>query len=291
MKPARELSLRLITTIIALAIVLTCLWLGELFWLGLLWLTGMVAITELWRLDKASWHSLEGLVSIVALPALLLSFAWGWFEVGAALLVSTCLLATFARTQKSGALVFPLLLLPALLGGLMFAAYLGVAGGLNAGAIIFLWLLAVIAAADSGAFCCGRIIKGPRLAVKISPNKTWAGAIGAIGFGAVAGGLAGVECAKILQFTNPDIGVFAILGAVIAALSQGGDLYESFLKRRAGVKDSGNLLPGHGGILDRIDSLLVGMWLIVLIGLAREQPQSIGSFDSEAVARGVLSWM
>ena len=291
MKPARELSLRLITTIIALAIVLACLWLGELFWLGLLWLVGMAATAELWRLDKTSWHSLEGLVCIIALPALLLTFAWGWFEVGTALLASTCLLTTFARSQKSNALVFPLLLLPVLFGGLMFAAYLGVTRGINTGAIILLWLLAVIVAADSGAFCCGRIIKGPRLAVKISPNKTWAGAIGAIVFGGIVGAVAGIECAKILQFKNPNIGAIAILGAVMATLSQGGDLCESFLKRRVGVKNSGKLLPGHGGILDRIDSLLVGMWFVILIGLAREQPQSIESLNSEVIARGILSWM
>lgn len=290
MKPTKELPLRLMTTIIALAVVLACLWRGGLFWLGLLSLVGIVAAAELWRLDKTNWRSLEGLVCIVALPILLLTFAWGWFEIGAALLASTCLLATYARAQKSGGLVFPLLLLPVLLGGLMLAAHLGVTGWAAAGMIILLWLLAVIVAADSGAFCCGRVIKGPRMAVKISPNKTWAGFAGAVVFGGVVGGIAGIECAKILQFDTSIIAL-AILGAVTAAVSQGGDLCESFLKRRIGVKDSGKLLPGHGGVLDRIDSLLIGLWFVVLFGLMREQPQSIESLNAETVAQGIFLWM
>ena len=291
MKPTREFSLRLTTTIIALAVVLLCLWQGELFWLGLLWLVGMVALAELWRLDKARWHSLEVLVGIVALPALLLTFAWGWLAVGTALLISTCLFSAFAHAQKSGGLVFPLLLLPILLGGLMLAAYLGIAGGTSAGVVVLLWLLAVIVAADSGAFCFGRLIKGPRLAPRISPNKTWAGAIGAVVCGGVAGGFAGVGCAKLLQFGEASFITFATLGAIVAALSQSGDLCESFLKRRTGVKDSGNLLPGHGGVLDRIDSLLVGLWVVLLLGLARERVQSFDQADAETIARGVLSWM
>ena len=291
MKPTREFSLRLTTTIIALAVVLLCLWQGELFWLCLLWLVGMVALIELWWLDKARWHGLEVLVCLVALPALLLTFAWGWLAVGAALLASTCLFSAFAHTQKSGGLVFPLLLLPILLGGLMLAAYLGIAGGMSAGVVVLLWLLAVIAAADSGAFCFGRLIKGPRLAPRISPNKTWAGAIGAVVCGGAAGGFAGVGCAKLLQFGEANFITFATLGAIVAALSQSGDLCESFLKRRAGVKDSGKLLPGHGGVLDRIDSLLVGLWVVLLLGLARERVQSFDQADAETIARGVLSWM
>lgn len=291
MKTAKELSLRMITTIIALAVVLACLWRGGLFWLGLLSLVGMVATVELWRLDKTNWRNLEGLVCIVALPILLLTFAWGWLDVGAALLASACLLATYARAQKSGGLVFPLLLLPVLLGGLMLAAHFGVAGGTTAGAVVLLWLLAVIVASDSGAFCCGRIIKGPRMAVKISPNKTWAGFVGAVVFGGVVGGIASIGCAKLLQFTDINIVALAILGAVTAAVSQGGDLCESFLKRRIGVKDSGRLLPGHGGVLDRIDSLLVGLWFVVLFGLMREQPQNIESLNAETVAQGIFLWM
>lgn len=112
------------------------------------------------------------------------------------------------------------------------------------------WAMIVTWATDIGAYFAGRAIGGPKLAPRISPNKTWAGLAGGI----VAAGLAGwlVAGSEIFALGAP----FLWLGAPMAILAQAGDLYESWEKRRAGVKDSGSLLPGHGGVLDRVDGLL-----------------------------------
>lgn len=112
------------------------------------------------------------------------------------------------------------------------------------------WAMLVTWATDIGAYFAGRAIGGAKLAPRISPNKTWAGLAGGI----VAAGLVGWLVAGLEAFA---LGApFLWLGAPMAVLAQGGDLYESWEKRRAGVKDSGSLLPGHGGVLDRVDGLL-----------------------------------
>ena len=116
------------------------------------------------------------------------------------------------------------------------------------GLLLTFWAMALVWACDSGAFFAGRAIGGPKLAPQISPNKTWAGFIGGI-LGASAFGFA-----LVWLFALP-VGL-AMATPFLAVLAQLGDLYESHLKRRAGVKDSGNLLPGHGGVLDRLDGLV-----------------------------------
>jgi phosphatidate cytidylyltransferase len=113
-----------------------------------------------------------------------------------------------------------------------------------------LYLFVVVWSADTGAFFTGRLIGGPKLAPKISPNKTWAGFIG----GAVFACIAGVLFAAWLGRTSiPAVGALSV---VLALISQGGDLGESFIKRFFGVKDSSGLIPGHGGVLDRLDGLV-----------------------------------
>jgi phosphatidate cytidylyltransferase len=125
---------------------------------------------------------------------------------------------------------------------------------LTLGLAATIFLLVCVWAADIVAFFVGRSVGGPKLAPAISPNKTWSGAIGGIvGAMIVGGGLAAWYLASI---GGSGIGLFTGLAGALAALSVNGDLYESHLKRRAGVKDSGTLLPGHGGVMDRLDGLV-----------------------------------
>lgn len=116
------------------------------------------------------------------------------------------------------------------------------------GLLLAFWALALVWATDIGAFFAGRAIGGPKLAPAISPNKTWAG----LGGGVVAAFALGfaLHVWAGLPF------VLAAASPVLAVLAQVGDLYESHLKRRAGVKDSGTILPGHGGLLDRLDGVV-----------------------------------
>jgi phosphatidate cytidylyltransferase len=116
------------------------------------------------------------------------------------------------------------------------------------GLVLAAWAMALVWATDIGAYFAGRSIGGPKLAPRVSPNKTWAGLVG----GVIAAGAFGfaLHVWAGLPFR------LAAATPLLAVVAQGGDLYESWLKRRAGVKDSGNLLPGHGGVLDRLDGLV-----------------------------------
>lgn len=125
---------------------------------------------------------------------------------------------------------------------------------------LLLWVFIVTWSTDIGAYFAGRAIGGPKLAPSISPNKTWAGLIGGVVIAALAGG-AWASLTGLPGFT-------LFLAPLFAVGAQMGDLFESALKRRAGVKDSGTWLPGHGGALDRLDGLVVVASAAALASLA-----------------------
>jgi phosphatidate cytidylyltransferase len=122
-----------------------------------------------------------------------------------------------------------------------------------------LWLFAVVWATDIGAYVVGRAIGGPRLAPRWSPGKTWAGLIG----GAVCAALAGWATAGVLGMSS--VLPLVLVSAGLAIIEQFGDLAESVAKRRFGVKDSSGLIPGHGGLLDRLDGLLAVVPAVALL--------------------------
>ena len=121
----------------------------------------------------------------------------------------------------------------------------------DSGQIMLFWLFALVWSADTGAYLAGSTIGGPKFAPKVSPKKTWAGFIGAL----ISAGIVGAVSGYILNDGSIAISL-VICSVVIGGLSQLGDLLESYAKRHFGVKDSGAIIPGHGGILDRIDGLM-----------------------------------
>jgi len=125
-----------------------------------------------------------------------------------------------------------------------------------------LWIVACVWATDIGAYFIGSYAGGARLAPSISPSKTWSGLVGGASATAVVSALCGLAVGAGETVT------LALAGVGIALVAQAGDLLESAQKRRAGVKDSGRLIPGHGGILDRIDGLIAALVFISLIRLA-----------------------
>ena len=125
---------------------------------------------------------------------------------------------------------------------------------------LVLWVFIVVWSVDIGAYFTGRAIGGPKLAPSISPGKTWAGFYGGIAAATLLGG------AWVLVTQLPL--VLVLLAPLFAAAAQGGDLFESWMKRRAGVKDSGRLLPGHGGVFDRVDGLLPVAILTAIAAMA-----------------------
>jgi phosphatidate cytidylyltransferase len=116
------------------------------------------------------------------------------------------------------------------------------------------WLLATVWADDIAAYAVGRAVGGPKLAPRLSPNKTWAGFVG----GVAAAGLAGALCALA---SGASLAALAGVSLLLGVAGQLGDLAESWAKRHFGVKDSGRLIPGHGGLLDRVDGLLAASLL------------------------------
>ena len=161
--------------------------------------------------------------------------------------------------------------------GLIYSSVLVVSlialrGNSTEGFLAILWLFGVVWAADIGAFFVGRSLGGPKLWPSISPKKTWSGFIGGVFLGAVAGFLVatiGQELLSVVWFQGVEVFVFSLGGALI---SQAGDLFESALKRRFHQKDSGHLIPGHGGIMDRLDSFVAAAFyaflMVYVFGLA-----------------------
>ena len=130
-----------------------------------------------------------------------------------------------------------------------------------AGVETIIWIIAMVVAADTGGYLVGRTVGGPKLAPRISPNKTWSGLGGAVAGAA----LVGLLTAFILNHTN--VLVLTLISAVLGLLEQGGDLVESAFKRHFGVKDTSQIIPGHGGVLDRVDGLLAVAVAVLVINI------------------------
>lgn len=135
---------------------------------------------------------------------------------------------------------------------------------------VLIAFLAPIIAVDVGAYFAGRAIGGPRIAPRISPSKTWAGLIG----GALAASVitVGIEVLDFGPTTPPGftfagIGLAILSGVLIAIIAQSGDFFESWMKRRAGVKDSSNVIPGHGGLFDRLDGFIAVFFVLFMIAV------------------------
>lgn len=203
-------------------------------------------------------------VAYAAVTALILAtVAWlvpGLVELGVVLWIAVAWWAlAFLWVLRYPTPVPPLL--AALAGWLVlvpcWAAIVAILASPEQGAALLLLALAIIFAADSGAYFAGRRYGRIKLAPRVSPGKTWEGLIG----GVLLAGLVAAVGGSLL-----DLPVVFILpvGVSIALVSVVGDLTESMFKRSAGVKDSGNLIPGHGGILDRLDSITAAMPLYAL---------------------------
>ena len=130
----------------------------------------------------------------------------------------------------------------------------------EAGLATMIWMLAIVIAADTGAYAAGRTIGGPKLAPRISPSKTWAGLGGAV----ISAGFVGFVTAIWLD--RPVFWWLALASGALAVAEQVGDLAESAFKRRFGVKDSSHIIPGHGGVLDRVDGLLAVTVIVAALG-------------------------
>ena len=248
-----DLRTRVISAVVLAPVVLGCLWGGGPYWGTLIIIAGVGLALE--------WVALCG-----SMPS-----AWPGFGVVAAVLAGVALTAMERLDLGIGILLIGagLVLPPGRWRLAAGVAYAGVgATALTwlrldplAGRANLVFLVAVVWASDIGAYLAGRLIGGPKLAPSISPGKTWSGAAGGLAAAMLAGCAAG-------QAMAPGAPVrAAALACLLAAASQAGDLMESAIKRGFGVKDSGRLIPGHGGLMDRLDGFLVAAPVAAALGL------------------------
>jgi len=160
--------------------------------------------------------------------------------------------------------------------GLLALATIGLRGAGTLGFVAILYMFAVVWMTDIGAYFAGRRFGGPKFAPKISPKKTWSGVVGGLCAG-VAASLAVLAVAGLA--VRP---AHALLSLALGMAVVFGDLFESFLKRRFGVKDAGSLIPGHGGFLDRLDGFALAVALAGLVGWMRG--------GAGRLAEGLLQW-
>ena len=255
------LATRVVTGTVLITVAVAAVWQGGTAFTALVALATLLMFAE-WAVmhDLTRGFRLAGMVVLAGVIALA---AYG--PVSQALLAligAAVLLGVFARNfdrQRVGWIIAGLLYC-----GLPAIALLMLRGHpAPLGVALTVWTLGIVWATDIFAYFAGRAIGGPKLAPAISPNKTWAG---------LAGGVAGAAVTSMLlaQAFGGSIAVYRyalIAGAVLAVFAQGGDLFESWMKRHTGLKDSGRLLPGHGGVLDRLDGL-VPVAVISAIGFA-----------------------
>lgn len=242
-----DLKARVLSALVLAPVVLGAVWLGGWVFRALIVLGAVIAISE--------WINL--VPSARRLPARVISVCGVLGALSAQLLVGPLVglgvAVLFAGLTALGGggtdrklLGFGVVYVAAGIAGLMWLRDLP-----GDGLALFLFAMLAVWATDIGAYAAGRTIGGPKLAPRISPKKTWAGLIG----GMVSAALVGWLVALVAGAAMP--GLALLVGALSAVVGQIGDLFESAIKRRYNVKDSGQLIPGHGGILDRIDGLLV----------------------------------
>lgn len=240
-KRPSDLAVRSVVGIGMIAVALIALWMGGIvFWI-LCAVLGLFMMAEWADLDGVSASQKQLSQFALSVPlAIMAPIAAGpsFFALGLIAAAAFFIVIVMRRPSLAAGAVYV---------GLPILALLLIRRQ-EEGIVFTLWALALVWMCDIGAYFCGRAIGGPKLAPAISPNKTWAG----LGGGVAAASLFGA--AMHLAYGLP--WRLTLATPVLAVVAQGGDLFESWLKRRAGVKDSGNLLPGHGGVLDRLDGLV-----------------------------------
>ncbi|MCE9651416.1 MAG: phosphatidate cytidylyltransferase [Parvibaculum sp.] len=267
-----ELRTRILSALVLAPVALGLAWVGGWPFAALLAVAAVAMALELTALLPGDTLTNRVMLAGFALIAVLLTAVGGPFVALLAGMAGLTFAVTLGILRSAPVwpplLAYPYLILPlvALLWLRLDPAY---------GRIAIFWLLFVVWATDTFAYFAGRAIGGPKLAPLLSPNKTWAGLVGGM-FGAV---VVGATAAIWLDLGSPAL--LALVSAVLAVVAQAGDILESALKRRAGVKDSGKLIPGHGGILDRVDGLVTAAVAAALIALLH---------GSMAPGMGVLVW-
>jgi phosphatidate cytidylyltransferase len=252
------------------SVALAAAWVGGFLFAAFWWLASIVVLWEWQRLVGGARLIERVAVGALALAAAALSTLHNSIPgVAAALILGAAAVGWIAGRRQW----------PWAAAGVLYAGALMASVGLlrvspTFGMAAILWLFAVVWGADIAAYFAGRLIGGPRLWPSVSPGKTWAGAI--------AGALAGAALGLTLAAWTNRLAALFWLGLATAIVSELGDLFESALKRRFGVKDSSGLIPGHGGMMDRLDAFTSASFFAALVAILHPK--------GDYIASGLFQW-
>jgi phosphatidate cytidylyltransferase len=267
---SRNLSTRIIAAAVLIPLAIAIAWAGGWLWTALVTLAAIGLFVE--------WLMVVGLVAdrrlvvagVIALAIAGLCLAAGRIDAALAVLgVGLVAVALLTPSQRGWSAL-----------GFLYAAVAEIASVLLRldpvkGFAALVFVLVIVWVTDSGGYFAGRGIGGPKLWPRVSPKKTWAGAIGGfVASLAVAGVFAALDLGKA--------GPLLVVSGILSVVSQLGDLFESAVKRRFGVKDSSQIIPGHGGLLDRLDGFVAAVAMAALFGFLRG--------GADGVGRGLMVW-
>jgi len=277
-----DLIPRILSAMVLAPLAIAVAWLPEEFpklgiWLfGLFWLLAALAVWWEWNtLVSGPGNRLVFFLGGAALALSMFVAEFGAARTRTPLLIiilGALAVGVFTRADRrlwaSGGLLY---------AGALLTAPIILRRDHDFGLVAILFLFALVWATDIAGYFAGRAIGGPKLAPAISPNKTWSGAVG----GTLGALIAGVAVAKLFGIEN--IVFVGFVALMLSAVAQAGDLFESGIKRRFGAKDAGKLIPGHGGVMDRLDGFLAAAAVAAAFGVLRA---NLGS-----AAHGLLLWV
>lgn len=267
MSRSSELRLRVISSVVLATVALLSAWVGGWF-LALVWLGASIAVVSEWiTITKVEPGRPVAIVAALGLAATQFSWVLAPRSFSLVALIAAALaLAVMCRSIRDrGWAVL----------GLLYAAPIAVIPvhfrfENAAGIWPLLWMFGVVWSTDVAAYFVGRAVGGPKLWPAVSPNKTWSGFVGGLIGAVIAGTAVAAFGNSQVRFEIADAIAISGLSVLASVASQGGDLAESAMKRHFGVKDSGSLIPGHGGFMDRLDGFAaVAILLCLLIPLAK----------------------
>ena len=266
-----EVAIRVASAVVLAALALGATLLSPWSFLLLVMVGGGIVAWECGRLTRGNGFDGTALISAVSASAVAILVSVGRADLALFVLAASAAAIGLTAFRSDGSFWS--------LAGLTYAALpaaslMWLRGDPSSGAVAVLYLFAVAWTTDTASYAAGRLIGGPKLAPRISPKKTWSGFI----VGALAPALVGYAFAVALKDTSP--WRLALVSVALALACQMGDLVESWVKRRFGAKDMSQMIPGHGGLLDRIDGLLFAAILAALIALR----------DPANPGRGLLIW-
>jgi len=274
-----ELGKRLVSGVVMAALAIAAVIAGGPPFL-LFWAAAAIGIYVEWSAMTEGPALRARVLGSTALAAAALLAGWGGPAAAlVAVIAGAVVVAALDRSQRHvwrGAGV--------LYAGTALLAPVVLRGDRDFGVLAILFLFAVVWSTDVFGYFVGRAVGGPRLAPAVSPNKTWSGAIGGA-LGAVAMGAAAIRVAGVLGIAGvagAEVAPAAAIALALSIASQAGDLFESGVKRRFGVKDASHVIPGHGGLMDRLDGFIAACGVAALLGLVRA--------GLDGPARGFLLW-